>query len=253
MSVGASIAIGAVQGGMSSTIKLADLDHIVTTNLNRVRESLHNVGQSKVQLIAQHIYELDPFTNVNLYEKGINKSNIDNFFTEPKVDIVVDEIDDFKMKVQLRLHAKKQGIPLLMFTSLGDNILIDVERYDLEPELQIFNGLLGSLSDEIINKPEITKDDEKRYAVQLVGQEYIPTRALASLLETGHTLVGRPQLYSTIAVDGGLAVYVIRQIILSGKPVSGRYFIKFADLFDIVNTDLSKTNERIEILKKLFS
>ncbi len=219
--------------------------------MNRLRENLSSVGEPKVDLVAQHIYELNPFANIHTFNEGLNEANLDKFFAEPKLNVVIDEIDDFKMKVKLRLNAKKHSIPLLMFTSLGDNILIDIERYDLDPELQIFHGLLGKLTDEIINKTEITKDDERRYAVFLIGQEYIPTRALASLPEMGQSLVGRPQLYSTVAVDGGLAAYVARQIILNDKPESGRYFVKFAELFKLTNSDFADDSERENILKKL--
>jgi len=251
MSVGAGIALALAYSGISKSIKIADFDELDTSNLNRLRESLAAVGKPKVALAAQHLYELDPFADVQAFEEGIDEANIDSFFSDPKLTVVIDEIDDFKMKVQLRLHAKKHGTPLLMFTSLGDNILIDVERYDSEPELQIFHGLLGDLTDEIIKKSEITKDDERRYAVLLVGQKYIPTQALASLPEMGRSLVGRPQLYSTIAVDGGLAAYIVRQIVLNNKPTSGRYFVKFSDLIGVADTDLTESGQRQDILKKL--
>lgn len=253
MSVGAGIALALVYSGISQSIKIADHDELDTSNLNRLREKLSSVGKPKVDLVMQHIYELDPFADVQVFKEGLDTTNVDKFFSDPKLNVVIDEVDDFKMKLQLRLYANKHRTPVLMFTSLGDNILIDVERYDLEPDLKIFHGLLGDLTNEIVNKSEITKDDERRYAVLLVGQEYIPTRALASLPEIGRTLVGRPQLYNTVAVDSGLAAYAARQIILSDKPASGRYFIKFSDLLGISGSDLSQTAERENILKKLWN
>jgi molybdopterin/thiamine biosynthesis adenylyltransferase len=253
MSVGAGMAIGMAYSGISRTIKLADFDIVDTTNLNRLKEPLSSVGQPKIHAAARRIYELDPFSTVHCFESGLSEANIGEFLTDPAVSVVIDEIDDFKMKVLLRVHAKKHRIPLLMFTSLGDNILVDVERYDERPELSIFNGLLGELTDDIISKPEINPDDARRLAVQIVGQEYVPTRALASLREMGRTLTGRPQLYSTIAVDGGLAAYVVRRIILDGLPESGRYFIKFSELFGLEDSDLRNTPERDRLLKDVLS
>lgn len=251
MSVGSGIALSLIYSGISKKIKIADNDLLETANLNRLRESLANVGKPKVHLAAQHIYELDPFSDVELFEEGVNEANIERFFSHPKLDFAIDEIDDFKMKVQLRLQAKKHAVPLVMFTSLGDNILIDVERFDLDQTMPIFHGILKDVSEEILANSDITPQDIQRYSVQLVGQQYIPTRALASVAEMGKTLVGRPQLYSTIAVDGGLAAYVVRQIILNSKPLSGRYFVKFSDLFRIEDLELSPTNEREVILRKL--
>ena len=248
MSVGAGIAVGCVYAGIADMVKLADFDDLETANLNRLRAALSDVGRPKLELAAQEIYELNPFADVRPFN-GVTNENISDFLQGSAV--VVDEIDDFKMKVQLRLHAKESRMPLLMFTSLGDNILIDVERYDENPDLAIFNGSISDVPEEILAKEDITPADARRYAVQIVGQQYIPTRALGSLLEMGKTLVGRPQLYSTVAVDGGLAAYVIKSIILGAPLKSGRYTIKFAELLDMPTSDLADTGERQDILAKL--
>jgi molybdopterin/thiamine biosynthesis adenylyltransferase len=249
MSVGSGIALASVYSGMSRSLKIADFDVLETANLNRLRASLTDIGTAKSELAARRVYELDPFADVQIFDQGIDESNIDNFFENTA--IVVDEIDDFKMKVRLRLKAKERHVPLLMFTSLGDNILVDVERYDREPELAIFNGAIGEVPEEILQKGSITPEDAKRYAVQLVGQEYVPTRAMASLPEIGKTLVGRPQLYGTITTDSGLASYLIKMILLGEDVKSGRYFIKFADLFDLDTGDLAESAERQETLRRL--
>jgi len=251
MSVGAGMAISLAYSGASETIKIADFDELDTSNLNRLREPMSSVGMKKVELATQHIYEINPFADVHAFENGIDKNNIQQFFSNPEVNIIIDEIDDFKMKVELRIQAKKLGVPVLMFSSLGDNILVDIERFDIDPELQIFHGLFGELTNEIINNSNITKEDENRYAVLLVGKDYVPTRALATLLQIGNKLVGRPQLYSTISVDSGLAAYLVRRITLGEKLKSGRFFIKFAELFDQESSDLSSNDERDEIINEL--
>ncbi len=252
MSVGAGIAIGSVYAGMANTIKIADFDSLETANLNRIRESIQNIGVSKAELTSRNIYELNPYNEVITFSEGITESNIDKFFDDPKLSVIVDEIDDFKIKVLLRVKAKQFKVPLLMFTSLGDNILIDIERYDLPNQPEIFNGAIGNTADEILTSKNISKEDIQRYAVQVVGAEYVSTRALASLPEIGKSLVGRPQLYSTIAVDGGLAVYIIRQIILKKDVKSGRYFVKFGDLINL-DTDDFGGSARENILNKLMA
>ena len=252
MSVGSGIALSCVYSGFSGTIKLADFDTLETANLNRLRESLAAVGSSKLTLTTQRIYELNPFATIIPFENGIRDDTLEAFLQDPATTVVVDEIDDFKMKVQLRVSAKAYGVPLLMFTSLGDSVLVDVERYDLDPESELFNGLLPGLGEDIQQKGVIMTEDAKRYAVQLVGVEYVPTRALQSLTEIGSTLVGRPQLYSTIAVDGGLAAYVIRAIVL-GKPLkSGRYLLRFSDIFNLSAEEVTDDAFRQESLSKLF-
>lgn len=251
MSVGSGIALGLVYSGIADTIKIADRDTLDTSNLNRLRETLSSVGKSKVTLAAQHIYDLNPYATVHQFDDGVTTENIDIFFTDPNLSVVIDEIDDFKMKVQLRLKAKEHKTPLLMFTSLGDNILVDIERYDLDEELQPFHGLIGDTVNDIVSADNITPEDIRRYSVSLVGPEYIPTRALQSVLEMGRSLAGRPQLYSTIAVDGGLAAYAVRRIILGSGPTSGRYFVKFHELLGLEDTSFSDSDERRDVLTKL--
>lgn len=231
MSVGAGIAIGLTYSGIGANIKIADFDTLDTSNLNRLRESLLNVGRSKVELAAERIYEVDPFANIEAYDKGLDEDNIDLFLGNPKLDVVFDEIDDFKMKVLLRKRARELKVAVVMLTSLGDNILIDIERYDTDSDLGIFNDLLGDLTDEILAKDSFTIDDIRKYSVELVGVQYIPQRAIDSVREIGRSLVGRPQLYGTIAIDGGLGSYITREIVLGDQLTSGRYYISFSDFF----------------------
>ncbi len=249
MSVGSSIAMALVYSGMARTIKIADNDILDTSNLNRLRESLVNIGLPKVDLTARHIYELDPFADVRLYGDGVTAENIDSFFEG--LDLIIDEIDDFKMKVMMRKKAKESGVPLLMMTSLGDNILIDIERYDTEPDTRPFNGLLHDDGQEILDNPNIDPSAVRRYSVEVVGAEYIPTKALQSVAQMGKTLVGRPQLYTTIAIDGGLAGFISRHILLGSPIKSGRYFVRFADLVGLEASDLESNDQRQEILQKL--
>ena len=58
--------------------------------------------------------------------------------------MVVDECDDLEMKVRLREHARAAGRPVVMATSHRG--MLDVERFDLEPERPTFHGLLGDVT-----------------------------------------------------------------------------------------------------------
>jgi len=252
MSVGAGIAVGLAYSGISQSIKIADNDTLDGSNLNRLRESMFNIGREKTELAASNIYNLDPYADVRIYQDGVTLKNIADFFDNPKLDLVVDEIDDFKMKVKLRHMAKDRKVPLIMLTSLGDNILIDVERYDVDESARPFNGLLHDDGQGILDAEIIDDGAIRKYSVDLVGPEYIPTKALKSVALLGRSLVGRPQLYSTIAVDGGLATYLIRKILTGADIASGRYFVKFGDFIGLTDDDFQDDSGRQEILN-LFS
>lgn len=247
LSVGNSIAVGLAYSGIG-TFHLAEFDSLETVNLNRLRSGVHQIGQSKLDITTQQIYEINPYARIESWPKGLRETDLKGFLgLEQSLNVVFDEIDDFEMKIRLRIAAKKARVPVVMFTSLGDNVLVDVERYDLEPDLPLFNGLLGNVPEEIL-RTTIGEKEKIKYAMQIVGVDYVPTRALASLLEINRTLVGRPQLYSTIAVESGLAGYVTKRLALSWPLPSGRWYVPFDTLLNLPAID---EDSRQDILQKL--
>lgn len=214
LSVGNSIAITLAYQGFN-TFKLADFDTVSTSNLNRLRAGVSGIGMSKIDLTIQQIYDVEPWASLMTYPNGLKETEeLDFFSSKPLPSVIVDEIDDFEMKIRIRQAAQKAKIPVLMFTNLGDTILIDVERYDLDQTLQPFHGL---------------SENRQRNAIDIVGKENIPPRALASALEVGKTLVGRPQLVSTVTTSSGIAAYVLRKLALGESLASGRTKINLND------------------------
>ena len=217
LSVGGNIATALLHNGFPKKIKLADADILRTTNLNRVRVKLSDVGEKKINIISKQLYEIDPYVEIISFPQGLSQNNVKNFVASfPRSKLIFELIDDFEMKILLRKIAKQQKTPVIMLTSLGDSVLIDIERYDTEPETKIFNGA--------VQKRTI---DGKNFAVKIVGRENVPQRALESIKEIGKTLVGRPQLMSTVAVVSGIAVFIARKIALGEKVLSGRTIVKF--------------------------
>ncbi len=252
LSIGSNLAFTLSHLGIRN-FKLADFDKLSTSNLNRVMASLKDLGKNKATLTAQNIYETDPFSNIELFTEGINNSNLSEFLAgKTKLSVVVDSIDDFEMKIRLRDLAKKERIPVLMFTNLGDSTLIDIERYDTDPELEIFNGLLADVPNEILNS-EMTDENKKKFAAKLVGIDNVPTRALGSLLKMGTELVGRPQLASTVSTSAGLAAFIVRAVALGQNCVSGRYLVHYPTaIFSNTTKEVYRGDpERQEVLKKL--
>ncbi len=250
LSVGNSIAVTLAYSGVDGLLKLGDFDTISTSNLNRLRAGLKDVGKPKVDLVAEQIWELNPFAELELYEHGIHEGDLDAFFGGTKPQVIFDEIDDFQMKIKLRIKAKKEGVSVVMLTSLGDNVLIDVERFDLDKNIALFNGLLGNTPEEILNS-EIGEREKVKYAINLVGSKYIPAKALESLFEINRTLVGRPQLGSTIMIGGGIGTFIARKIILGQSLPSGRYYLSLENLFGIVRNDSADQKAAVEKLDKM--
>lgn len=233
LSVGGNIAVSLAYQGIADSMKLADFDSLETTNLNRVRAGIHQIGLPKTDLIAQQIYEINPYANLKLYPKGLTKGNLDDFVNgNPKPKLIFEIIDDFEMKIRLRLKAKSKGIAVVMLTNLGDSILVDIERYDLDRKLSLFNGLLGKIPEEILGKP-ISESDKIKYAVEIVGKKNIPQKALQSLSEINKTLVGRPQLSSTVIAASGIASFLTRRLALGQSLPSGRQLISLDKILNL--------------------
>ncbi|MBT3418691.1 MAG: hypothetical protein HN726_04090 [Candidatus Magasanikbacteria bacterium] len=228
LSIGSSIISTLVHNGIGRNLRLADHDIFETTNMNRVRSRIDQVGVSKVSIVTEQLFEINPYLVIDPFSQGVDASNLVDFVRPSSTYplILFEAIDDFKMKVRLRLQAKKNGVPVVMLTNLGDGILIDIERYDIDPQTKMFNGLVGDVPERILSS-SCTEEDMKQFAVSLVGKEHVPQRAFLSLEQMGKTLVGRPQLMGTVTASSGIAPYIVRRMLFGPSLASGRYYIHF--------------------------
>ncbi len=229
LSVGQGVAQGLVHMGIGAQLNIADFDTLETANLNRMRGGVCDIGLTKIEVLRRYLLELNPYTDLGIFDEGITTKTRDQFLDG--MHVLVEMIDSFEEKVRLRMLARERGIPVVMTANIGDRLIVDIERYDLDRSLPLFNGLLGDVPEEILTNPDTSDELKHSYAVKLVGKEYIPQRALESVMEIGKTLVGRPQLFSTVTISSGLLVYLIRQIALGGDVPSGRYYIPFDKSF----------------------
>ena len=249
LSVGSNIVRALVHHGIGGTFSLADHDELATSNLNRTPGSLLDVGLPKGQLAARAVWEVDPFATCVLYPDGLSDETVSSFVAGS--DVVIDELDDFRMKVQLRRAARSHSKPLLMATSLGDTVLIDVERWDgphagLEP----FNGQLDGVSPEDLLRTDLSPDEVSRFAAQVIGVDNVPLRALASLPLINRELAGRPQVASTVQAAAGLTALAVRSVLLGAPLRSRRYRLSLAAALGLPD-DQGTADERAAIMAQL--
>ena len=247
LSFGNGIALALAYGGISNTIKLADLDIIETSNLNRVRVGIPSINELKTTITAREIYEINPYADIKIFSDGLTEKNINSFINDtPKLNVIFDVVDDFSMKVRIRLAAKKAKVPVVMLTSLENSVLVDVERFDLSPTAEIFHGILGNTADEMLFK-KMTEKDKVKYAMKIVGPEHVSYRNLLSLSEIGKSLVSRPHLYGTVSIVCGLASYIAKRIALGENIPSIRTLIKFNEILGL----LPNKGDTLETRKKI--
>ncbi len=228
LSVGSHPALTLAMMGAGKLMKLADPDEISGSNLNRIRTDFTEVGMNKCDSIVHKIYQLNPYVNIYDYRNGVSPENIGEFLDG--IDVLVEELDNLEMKIRLRLEARKRGIPVIMATDNGDNIIVDIERYDLEPNLKLFNGVAGDLSLEEFQK--ILPQEMPKLATKIAGPKVVVPRMLDSLLEVGKTLYSWPQLGSAATLSGVAIAYIIKRMAFGEKVKTGKLEVNLDLIFD---------------------
>lgn len=224
MSVGSNVALALAITGGSQKLKIADGAVISASNLNRIVVGVADIGNSKSMVVARRLYEMNPYMTIERFSENITTDTVAKFFETPwPLNAVVDEIDDLKLKILLRVEARKRGLPVIMATDLGDDVLLDVERFDLDPNLPLFHGLVDGL-EELLTK-DVSKREWLKYATSIVGSQNASLRMQQSLLKIGTKLVTQPQLGGTAIMSGVVAAYAVRQLALGEKLRSGRTLI----------------------------
>jgi molybdopterin/thiamine biosynthesis adenylyltransferase/nitroreductase len=215
-SAGHSIAHLLAMEGLAGELRLADFDTIDLSNLNRIPGSVLDLGINKAVVTARRIGEIDPYLRVVVVDDGITPENLDRFLEG--LDLVIEECDSLDVKLLVREEARERGIPVLMETS--DRGLLDIERFDLEPERPIFHGLLAGLHSSDLSGLSIQQ--KAPYVLRMLGAGDVSARGAASLLEVGGTLTGWPQLGSDVTLGAASAAAAVRRIGQSGELPSGR-------------------------------
>ncbi|QNL52056.1 ThiF family adenylyltransferase [Olivibacter sp. SDN3] len=234
LSVGQSIAQTMAMERICGELRLADFDNVELSNMNRVRCAVHELGINKTVLAARQIAEQDPYLKVVCYQEGVNIETIDEFLTgNGKLDLLVEECDGIDIKIIARIKARALKIPVIMDTN--DMGMLDVERYDHEPDRPIFHGRLPQLDDGDVNElalklKHLRAEEKVPYLVDIIGMENVSAAMKVSLAEMNKTIVGWPQLASSVVLGGAMVTDVGRRILLGKHTSSGRYFIDFDEL-----------------------
>jgi len=249
MSVGSHVAVTWMLQSRADCIKIIDFDKIAGSNLNRLKVGWNDVGKLKTQIVKKEILKINPFADVQVFNKG-DKKDIKNVFTKnPKVDYIIDEIDDIEAKLTLRKFAKKYKIPLIQAADVGDNCILDIERYDLKKQPKFFLGRLPEI--EKIDFNLLSSKDIIKLIIKLVGFDKNSEDMLYSLQEIGKTLSTWPQLGATASISGGICVTAIKKIALGEKIKSGRYYISLDDILVSDFNSPKKIEKRKKIIDKI--
>ncbi len=141
VSVGGNLLEGWLREARPRRVKVADPDWVEVTNMKRgERMSLrHAVAPrsarfdpanpydvprlAKAEYIAYEQQLVDPYLEVDVYQEGINRANLERFFSggdgEPPIDILVEEMDNLDLKILVRQVAREHGVDVVMLSDFG--------------------------------------------------------------------------------------------------------------------------------------
>ena len=219
MSVGSNIAFVLTQAGISNEITIADFDLLDTTNLNRILGGVHQIGLNKTIVASRRIYEDNPYAKVNLMQKGVNTKNLEILLKAKKLDCIIEEIDSFLMKIEIRVLAIKYKVPIVMITDNGDGVVLHIERYDLGYN-KIFNKDLSYWNE--LKEKKLSREEMGGIIMNDIvdGMDKVDPNMLESVKKViNKELVSWPQLGSAAILGGVIANYAVKEIFKNNKEL----------------------------------
>ena len=252
LSVGSHAALTWMMLSRAAKIKIADPDVISPSNLNRLRLGWSAIGKRKIDVTKKILLDINPAALIYTL-RDTRVDDMEVFCTAiPRLDCIVDEIDDLEGKIRLRKVARKLRIPLISAVDVGENVLVDIERYDTEPNTKFFLGRVAGV--EQINFALLTPKEKARLIISLVGLEHNSSAMLVSLLAIGREIGTWPQLGSTATIAGGIIATTIKRIVLGESVKSGRYVFDMDTLLGnrVSQAEAKKQQKLKEKIQKKF-
>ncbi|WP_410658861.1 ThiF family adenylyltransferase [Amycolatopsis sp. lyj-112] len=222
LSVGNSAALTFALEGIGGAYKLADFDDFSLSNLNRLRAGVHELGVNKAVLSARQMFEIDPYLDIEIHRGGLTEDNIEAFFVggQGVIDLLIEECDTPWVKIAAREYARDLRVPVVM--DCNDRGMLDVERFDLEPDRPLLHGLLGDIKS--VDVAGLSHQERVDLILSMVDADRISPELAASFGELGRTLSSWPQLASGVALGGALCGEAARRILLDLPCASGRFY-----------------------------
>lgn len=147
-------------------ITLIDLDMVAESNTNRQIHALDDVwGQAKVDAMRTRILAINPACAVHVLEDFVTVDNLDELLAGH--DVVVDAIDQARVKVAMAAWCLKSGVPLVMAGAAGGKQ--DPARIcedDLSRTTQ--DALLAKVRAQLRKEHGFPKDPKRKFGIAAI-------------------------------------------------------------------------------------
>lgn len=189
--VGSWAAEALVRNGIGQ-ITLIDLDDICVTNINRQIHALTDtVGESKVDVMADRIKQINPDCIVNTIEDFVTIENLSELMNN-NYDYVIDAIDSVDIKTRLIAHCKRNKLPIITIGGAGGQVdpskiaITDLSKTYQDPLLaKVKNQLRREFN---FPRADIAKASKRKFSIDAV----FSTEQLRYPNELGDVCLAKP-------------------------------------------------------------
>ncbi len=169
--VGSWVAEALARNGVGN-ITLIDLDDVCISNVNRQIHALTStIGQSKVAVMAQRIYEINPECQVHCVEDFVTLENLKELLSVP-FDYIIDAIDSVNIKAALIAFCKRNKHPIITVGGAGGQTdpskisLCDLSKTYQDPLLAKVKNLLRR--EYNFPRADIKKASKRKFSIDAV-------------------------------------------------------------------------------------
>jgi len=148
-------------------ITLIDHDDIAASNINRQIHSLSNtIDQSKVEIMAKRIEQINPECKVNIIDDFITETNCQKHL-QNNYDYVIDAIDSITFKCAIIYYCKRNKIPVI--TTGGAGGLTDPTQINFTDLAKTWNDpLAAKVRSHLRSQYGYTKNPKRSFGVKCV-------------------------------------------------------------------------------------
>jgi tRNA threonylcarbamoyladenosine dehydratase len=161
-----SWAVEALARSAVGHLTLVDLDMVAESNANRQVHAVDDVwGQAKVDAMRARVLSINPACEVTVVEDFVSEGNLDALLGGH--DVVIDAIDQVRVKVAMAAWCVKKAVPLVMAGGAGGKQdPTQIREEDLSKTMQ--DPLLAKVRAQLRKIHGFPKDPRRKFGVTAI-------------------------------------------------------------------------------------
>ncbi|NOH69895.1 tRNA cyclic N6-threonylcarbamoyladenosine(37) synthase TcdA [Vibrio pectenicida] len=148
-------------------LTLIDMDDVCVTNINRQIHAMNgNIGQSKIEVMAERVKLINPDCQVNLIDDFIAPDNQHEYLTKD-FDYVLDAIDSVKAKASLLAYCRSNKIKVITTGGAGGQVdPTQIKVADLTKTIQ--DPLAKKIKDTLRRHHNFPQNPQRKFGIECV-------------------------------------------------------------------------------------